>query len=187
MAQGQAKLDVVDFQEAVSEIETVLQNTHDKEQSARLQRALSILKNNAVTLQIGGQEVTIIANSKLTVSQENDSRITYDSQVANTNNKVNEQVAQHLDGTMTETEQYVDTKTVADYFGVSTETVRNWIKQKKIIGAQIGGSRGKFMIPKAEFDFLKDKRESSQADTVMKELLGSDYKEDEWEVLLDGE
>ncbi len=78
MAQGQAKLDVVDFQEAVSEIETVLQNTHDKEQSARLQRALSILKNNAVTLQIGGQEVTIIANSKLTVSQENDSRITYD-------------------------------------------------------------------------------------------------------------
>ena len=78
MAQGQAKLDVVDFQEAISEIETVLQNTHDKEQSARLQRALSILKNNAVTLQIGGQEVTIIANSKLTVSQENDSRITYD-------------------------------------------------------------------------------------------------------------
>lgn len=41
--------------------------------------------------------------------------------------------------------RYVDTKLVEDYYGVSTETVRNWIKDGKISGKQLS-DRGKWFI-----------------------------------------
>ncbi|MEL3956635.1 hypothetical protein NST17_05430 [Caldifermentibacillus hisashii] len=51
--------------------------------------------------------------------------------------------------------RYVDTKLVEDYYGVSTETVRNWIKDGKISGKQLS-DRGKWFILLRSLNFLKN-------------------------------
>ncbi len=51
--------------------------------------------------------------------------------------------------------RYVDTKLVEDYYGVSTETVRNWIKDGKISGKQLS-DRGKWFILLSSLNFLKN-------------------------------
>lgn len=51
--------------------------------------------------------------------------------------------------------RYVDTKLVEDYYGVSTETVRNWIKDGKISGKQLS-DRGKWFILLRSLNFPKN-------------------------------
>ncbi|WP_269920272.1 MerR family transcriptional regulator [Caldifermentibacillus hisashii] len=51
--------------------------------------------------------------------------------------------------------RYIDTKLVEDYYGVSTETVRNWIKDGKISGKQLS-DRGKWFILLRSLNFPKN-------------------------------
>ena len=51
--------------------------------------------------------------------------------------------------------RYVDTKLVEDYYGVSTETVRNWIKDGKISGKQLS-DQGKWFILLRSLNFPKN-------------------------------
>ncbi|MGP7817372.1 helix-turn-helix domain-containing protein [Niallia sp. 01092] len=80
--------------------------------------------------------------------------------------------------------QFVDTKVVADFYGVTTETVRNWIKDGKISGKQLSGHRGKWFIPAEEFEYFKSQEEADDTEGNIKELLGENYTED-WDVELD--
>lgn len=74
--------------------------------------------------------------------------------------------------------RFVDIKTVAEYYGVTTETVRNWIKSGKISGKQLSGHRGKWFIPLEEFEYLKQREAADSIDADLKKLLGDDYDED---------
>ncbi|GAA0501759.1 hypothetical protein GCM10008986_31580 [Salinibacillus aidingensis] len=79
--------------------------------------------------------------------------------------------------------RHIDTKSVADYYGVSTETVRNWIKEGKISGKQLS-NRGKWFIPSEGFEYLKKQREHDDTEDEIAELPGEDFGDD-WEVELD--
>ncbi|MCB5935885.1 helix-turn-helix domain-containing protein [Caldibacillus thermoamylovorans] len=81
--------------------------------------------------------------------------------------------------------RYVDTKLVEDYYGVSTETVRNWIKDGKISGKQLS-DRGKWFIPAEEFEFSEKRIENDDTHEKLAEILGENF-DDDWEVELDEE
>ncbi|MDQ0157386.1 helix-turn-helix domain-containing protein [Robertmurraya andreesenii] len=146
--------------EVVNDLEKVLDNLRDASISLPIQRAIDVLRR-AMTVQVGDKQITFFSDDTVEFKQYIEPSINSE--------KVDEQ-------------NYVDTKTVADYYGVTPETVRNWIKQNIISGHQIGGPRGRFMIPKEEFEFLKAKKEykNEETEVIMKELLGDDYTED-WE------
>lgn len=156
-----------EIQEVVYGLERVSKHLNE-DASAPLKKAIELL-SKAVTVSVGGKEITYISREAV------DFRV-YDLpssiSVIDGKDKSNE-------------EKYVDTNTVAEYFGVTSETVRNWIKDKIISGKQVGGARGKYLIPREEFEFLKSKREDGRKATeaVMKDFLGDDYSED-WEIEL---
>lgn len=50
-------------------------------------------------------------------------------------------------------EEFVPVKKVAQYFGVTTAAIYNYVKQGKIHARRIGGA---VRITRAEFDFIKD-------------------------------
>ncbi|PEJ57246.1 hypothetical protein CN692_13925 [Bacillus sp. AFS002410] len=83
--------------------------------------------------------------------------------------------------------EFVDTKTVANYFGITPETVRDWIHKKILPGQQIAGSRGKFQIPRDAFEFFKTQREARN--TIVDEILNNkfDDAQDDAEFELDDE
>lgn len=66
---------------------------------------------------------------------------------------------------------------------MTTETVRNWIKEGKISGKQLS-DRGKWFILAEEFDYLKEKRENNDIEDDLKDFLGGDFGED-WNVELE--
>lgn len=57
--------------------------------------------------------------------------------------------------------EYIDTKEVADYFGLSTDTAREWVKKKILPGLLIGGKRGRYLIPRDALDGLKNIKNES--------------------------
>lgn len=77
--------------------------------------------------------------------------------------------------------QFVTTKEVADFFHVTQETVREWISKGLLIGIQ-NVKRGKILIPKNEFEFIKQKKQ--QGDTVHNQLMDRWFgeKKEEWEI-----
>jgi excisionase family DNA binding protein len=86
-----------------------------------------------------------------------------------------------------ENSPYVSTSEVAEYYGVTTETVRDWIR-KKIIPAKRVGANGRYKILREDFELLKSKRDKStySSNEMIKEVLGDDFAED-WELVLDEE
>lgn len=74
--------------------------------------------------------------------------------------------------------QYVNADVVAEHFNVSSDTVIEWIKQRKISGKRSETNPSHYLVPKDEFDYLKNKRELDDTSKVMKELLG----EEDWDV-----
>lgn len=88
---------------------------------------------------------------------------------------------------ITEETGYVDTKTVAKYFGVDPETVREWIKRKILPGIQMAGPRGQYKIPTDAFEFFKTQREARHkvVDSILKDKFGDDS--DEFEFVLEDE
>ena len=57
-------------------------------------------------------------------------------------------------GVMTE-ERWLTVTEVADHFRVDADTVRRWIKAGRLKGAQLGGPRTSFRIPRDEVDRLE--------------------------------
>lgn len=76
---------------------------------------------------------------------------------------------------------YISAKSVADYYEVKLENVISWIKQGYLSGMEI---KGKFFVPKEEFDYLKSKRDTDLAEDEIEKLLGSDFV-DEWDIEID--
>ncbi len=85
-------------------------------------------------------------------------------------------------------ESFVTTKTVADYFKVTTETVRDWIEKGQLSGRQIR-NRGRYKIPKKEFEYLaqKDRAGIETTEEVMEKVLGHNDTDWEFDFSDDGE
>lgn len=77
--------------------------------------------------------------------------------------------------------KFVSTEEVAEYFGVTTQTVRDWIKKGKLSGVQ-QVERGRFMIPREELEFLADKREKGMqaTDEILLDIFGEDSND--WDI-----
>ena len=161
--------------DVITELEVVLSSTKEKEQSLRLQRAINTLKKHTVTLSVNGTSITLFTDSVDEVKLEGG----ISPQVAKPTATANFSEPTDENGV-----KFVDTKVVADYYGVTTETIRNWIKDGKISGKQLSGHRGKWFIPADEFEYLKAQEEADDTGNDMKELLGENYTED-WDVELD--
>ncbi|MGM0877467.1 MAG: helix-turn-helix domain-containing protein [Bacillota bacterium] len=159
-----------DIKEVVHELELVLKNTKESTDIIRLRRAIDVLKNKALTVQVGGKEVTFLSNDIVGFKFYEEE---YQYHPPVTVLSEDEQIIE---------DKYVDTKTVAEYYGVTQETVRDWIKKNIISGHQLG-TRGRYLIPREEFEYLKTRRDKSKDETekVMKDFLGEDYSED-WEI-----
>ncbi|MFZ3590105.1 helix-turn-helix domain-containing protein [Bacillus sp. DJP31] len=148
-----------EIQQIVLDLEYVLNDIKDISHSIRLKKAIQLL-NSAITIQVGDNKITFLSNETIVPISD-----------------LPEDVQDNK-------EKYVDTKTVAEYYGVTSETVRNWIRDKIISGHQMG-PRGKFMIPQKEFEFLKEKmNQKEETKAIMKDFLNEDYTED-WEIEID--
>lgn len=164
--------------DVIHDLEEVLKGTKEKEQSRRLQKAINTLKEHSVTVRLKGTTITFLAESVDEVEVETET--SYNSI---TSHAVKPVVVGLSEETIDENGvRYIDTKTVADYYGVSTETVRNWIKDGKISGKQLS-NRGKWFIPAEEFEYLKKQRENDDTEGEKAQLLGEDFGDD-WEVEL---
>lgn len=152
--------------EVINELEVVLKSTKEKEHSVRLRRAIDILRKHTITLNVKGTAITLFTEDVEDIQVED--------------NYAPRPVATVLFSDSIEEDgvKFVDTKVVADYYGVTTETVRNWIKDGKISGKQLSGHRGKWFIPAEEFEFLKKQREKDTTDEDIKEVLREDYSDD---------
>lgn len=160
--------------EVIQELEVVLNDTKEKEHSLRLERAINTLKQNSVTFKVKGTEITLFTDDIEEVELDEGLQ----------NKVVNSVAVVEFSEPMDENgAKFVDTKVVADYYGVTTETVRNWIKEGKISGKQLAGNRGKYFIPVEEFEYLKKQREKDDTEEAIKEILGEEYTED-WDVEL---
>ncbi|MEK4801050.1 hypothetical protein MHI02_05755 [Oceanobacillus sp. FSL K6-0118] len=73
--------------------------------------------------------------------------------------------------------EYVDIQVVAEYYDVKVETIRDWIKKRKISGKEISNQAGNYIIPLEEFEYLKRMRDKDQTENVIRELLGEDYED----------
>ena len=82
---------------------------------------------------------------------------------------------------MNDSEKYVPIEVIGSYYGVTTEIVRNWIKDGKISGKQLSG---KWFIPADEFEYLRKKEDMDETEDAMRELLGENYTEN-WSAELD--
>lgn len=164
--------------DVIRDLEEVLKGTTEKEQSRRLQKAINTLKEHSVTVRLKDTTITFIA--------ENVDDVVIDSEASYnpiTTHAVKPVVVGLSEETIDEKGvRYIDTKTVADYYGVSTETVRNWIKDGKISGKQLS-NRGKWFIPVEEFEYLKKQKENDDTEDEISQLLGEDFGDD-WEVEL---
>ncbi|MCD7034351.1 helix-turn-helix domain-containing protein [Metabacillus sp. GX 13764] len=81
--------------------------------------------------------------------------------------------------------EYVSTKTVADFYGVTQETVRDWIRKNTFPGFQASGKNGKYLIPRKAFEFMKNKKGASdEFNEKLRKHLGPEYSED-WEFEMD--
>lgn len=151
--------------ELIAELEIVLQNPNDASNSIRIKKAIEVLKK-AMTVQIGNRQITFLSDDTVDFKFYDDVR---------TISAVNQELKY-------DEEKYVDTKTVAEYYGVTSETVRNWIQKNIISGHQVG-PRGRYLISKEEFEYMKQRREHQKDETekMMKDFLGEDYTED-WEI-----
>lgn len=78
---------------------------------------------------------------------------------------------------------FIDAQLVADYYGVTLEEVIGWIKQRKISGKKDKKDPEHYLIPKEEFEYLKEKREKDDINESIKELLGNDFTE--WDLDID--
>lgn len=151
--------------ELIAELEVVLQNPNDASNSIRIKKAIEVLKK-AVTVQVGDRQITFLSDDAVDFKLYDD---------VHTISAVNQELKY-------DEEKYVDTKTVAEYYGVTSETVRNWIQKNIISGHQVG-PRGRYLIPKEEFEYMKQRREHQKDETekLMKDFLGEDYTED-WDI-----
>ncbi len=151
--------------ELIAELEIVLQNPNDASNSIRIKKAIEVLKK-AMTVQVGNRQITFLSDETVDFKFYDDVRAI---------SAVNQELKY-------DEEKYVDTKTVAEYYGVTSETVRNWIQKNIISGHQVG-PRGRYLIPKEEFEYVKQRREHQKDETekLMKDFLGEDYTED-WEI-----
>lgn len=70
---------------------------------------------------------------------------------------------------------FVNSQVVADYYGVTKETIHDWIKDGKISGKQVSNQAENYFIPLEEFEYLKKRREEDQTEDVIWELFGKDY------------
>ncbi|MCP8970461.1 helix-turn-helix domain-containing protein [Ectobacillus ponti] len=154
--------------ELIAELEVVLQNPNDASNSMRIQKAIDVLKK-AMTVQVGDRQITFLSNDAVDFKFYDNIRATA-------------AVSQELPY---DENKYVDTKTVAEYYGVTSETVRNWIQKNVISGHQVG-PRGRYLIPREEFEYMKQRREHQKDETeqLMKDFLGKDYTEN-WEIEID--
>lgn len=75
--------------------------------------------------------------------------------------------------------EFIDLQTVADYYDIDGETVKNWIRENQISGKQL--KSGEYLVSKEEFEYLKKKRDQDDTQKDIHELLGDDYSDD-WEV-----
>lgn len=156
----------------INELEVVLDTVQGTEHITRLQQAINILKENSITLEFDGTPITFFADNARKIVLETSSSFE-DSNPMESENKANELVENGV--------RFVDTTVVANYYGVTTETVRNWIKDKKISGKQLSGHRGKWFIPAEEFEYLKEKEEADDLTDEIQKLLGEEYPDD-WDV-----
>lgn len=144
----------------VFQLEQYLMNaSKDQLHPANLQpieNAIQVLNKRAV-MSIGGKNVTIIPDEDIVFEIAKDAPIV--------------SVRASEDRSEDETEKYVSTKDVADYYGVTQETVRDWI-EKHILPAERMGNRGRYKILREDFEFLKSKRERAAdlSDETMKEV-----------------
>ena len=72
--------------------------------------------------------------------------------------------------------RYVSSKVVADFYKVSTQTVRNWVKERKISGEQYDGE---YFIPAEEFEYLINKTKEDDINDAVNNLFDDDWKIDE--------
>lgn len=151
--------------ELIAELEVVLQNPNDASNSIRIKKTIEVLKK-AMTVQVGDRQITFLSDDSVDFKFYDDVRAI---------SAVNQELKY-------DEEKYVDTKTVAEYYGVTSETVRNWIQKNIISGHQVG-PRGRYLIPKEEFEYMKQRREHQKNETekLIKDFLGEDYTED-WDI-----
>lgn len=77
--------------------------------------------------------------------------------------------------------EFVDVTTVGEYYNVSPDEVIEWIKEGNISGKHSATNPDHYLIPREEFEYLKNRREQDDTDEAIRELLGDDYDED-WDV-----
>ncbi|GER74616.1 helix-turn-helix domain-containing protein [Weizmannia acidilactici] len=80
--------------------------------------------------------------------------------------------------------EFVNTQIVADYYGVTQETVIRWVKQGLLSGKQSDVNPDHYLIPKEEFEYLKTKRDQFDTERIIQDLLQDDCTED-WEFELE--
>lgn len=128
-----------------------------------LKKAIELLNKRSV-IHIGEKDLIILADEEIEIDR-----------------------SKHRSETEEDTDDgdYVSTKTIAEYYGVTQQTIREWIEKNIISGHRVG-NRGRYRIPREEFELLKKQRDIGIKETedVMKEVLGEDYSED-WQFDLD--
>ncbi|WP_099355696.1 hypothetical protein [Fredinandcohnia onubensis] len=70
---------------------------------------------------------------------------------------------------------FIDAQLVADYYGVTLKQVNCWIKQRKISGKKDSEDPERYLIPKEEFEYLKEKRETDDINEIIKEFFGNEF------------
>ncbi|WP_167578078.1 helix-turn-helix domain-containing protein [Ammoniphilus sp. YIM 78166] len=176
MMESTAK-EMIDVNELVKGLEKVLEkaNSDDVAVIKKAIKAIDVL-NKGTKVQVGENELIILSGDLFQVKKSNTA--VFPSATLMKENEEDEDQ---------DHEKYVSTKEVADYYGVTTETVRDWI-QNRILPAHRVGKRGRYKIPREAFEFMKQKRDDAleDMDEIMKEALGDDYSED-WEFNFDDE
>ncbi|WP_025729691.1 helix-turn-helix domain-containing protein [Heyndrickxia ginsengihumi] len=79
--------------------------------------------------------------------------------------------------------EFIDAQLVADYYGTTLKEVKRWIKQGAISGKQSEEDPDRYLIPKEEFEYLKERREKDDTEEAIQELLGDEFTA--WDVEFD--
>lgn len=168
--------EVIDVNELVEGLEKIL-NKSSSDDIALIRKAIKAIDvlKKGTKIQVGENELIIISGDVFQVKKSNMAVFPPITSIKETD--LDEQY----------NDKYVSTKDVAEYYNVTTETVRDWI-EKDIIPAHRVGERGRYKIPRAAFEYMRKRRDESieEVEDIMKRALGDNYDEN-WEFDLSDE
>jgi excisionase family DNA binding protein len=162
--------------ELVNELEQVLKSTSNlsPKQRIAIRQTLRLLQRHK-RMKLNGKEIIAIPTDLTTLRVRGHWRAAQRKYAAKT---VAEMFALQE---KEEASKFVSTDEVAEHFGVTKQTVRDWIKNGTLKAMQTV-ERGRYLIPREAFEFMVEQKKKSinATDYMMKELFGDES--DEWEL-----